>query len=180
MSESQVRIVKLEPIHVASLHGFGKEPENQAWMKLTAWAKPKGYLDDLQNHRIFGFNNPNPSPGSPNYGYELWMAVGADENPEGEAEIKDFAGGLYAVSRCEVKDDPVKRSRKPGRSWCTGGSTASTARAITSGWKSTCARSMGDGWKRQRGGLCWTCTCRSWGKEFLVEGLSFFSWQSLG
>ncbi len=106
MSESQVRIVKLEPIHVASLHGFGKEPENQAWEKLTAWAKPKGYLDDLQTHRIFGFNNPNPSPGSPNYGYEFWMVVGKDEKPEGEAEIKDFAGGLYAVTRCNVKDDP--------------------------------------------------------------------------
>jgi DNA gyrase inhibitor GyrI len=106
MSESQVRIVKLERIHVASLHGFGKEPEHLAWEKLITWAKPKGYLDDLQNHRIFGFNNPNPSPGSPNYGYEFWMVVDLDEKPEGEAEIKDFAGGLYAVSRCEIRGDP--------------------------------------------------------------------------
>jgi DNA gyrase inhibitor GyrI len=108
MSEFEVRIVKLEPIHVASLHGFGKEPENQAWEKLVAWAKPKGYLDDLKTHRIFGFNNPNPSPGSPNYGYEFWMVVDQDEKAEGEAAIKDFPGGLYAVSRCEIKDDPGK------------------------------------------------------------------------
>ena len=106
MNESKVRIVKLEKIHVASLHGFGKEPENQAWGKLIAWAKPKGYLDDLKNHRIFGFNNPNPSPGSPNYGYEFWMIVGEDEKPEGEVEIKDFPGGLYAVSRCFLPGGP--------------------------------------------------------------------------
>ena len=108
MSEYEVRIVKLEPIHVASLHGFGKEPENQAWEKLVTWAKPKGYLDDLKTHRIFGFNNPNPSPGSPNYGYEFWMVVDQDEKPENEVEIKDFPGGLYAVGLCAVKDDPGK------------------------------------------------------------------------
>ena len=106
MSEFKVRIVKLEPIHGASLHGFGKEPEAQVWEKLTAWAKPKGYLDDLKNHRIFGFNNPNPSPGSPNYGYELWMTVGADEKAQEDVELKDFPGGLYAVGRCEVTGDP--------------------------------------------------------------------------
>jgi len=106
MNESKVRIVKLEKIHVASVHGFGKEPENQAWSKLVAWAKPKGYLNDLKNHRIFGYNNPNPSPGSPNYGYEFWIVVGEDEKAEGEVEIKDFEGGLYAVSRCVVTGDP--------------------------------------------------------------------------
>ena len=106
MSELNVRIVKLEPLHVASFHGFGREPENQAWEKLTAWAQPKGYLEDLQNHRVFGFNNPNPSPGSPNYGYELWMVVGGDEKAEGDMEIKDFTGGLYAVGRCDEIGDP--------------------------------------------------------------------------
>jgi DNA gyrase inhibitor GyrI len=105
MSETKVRIVKLEKIHVASVLGFGKEPEAQAWAKLITWAKPKGYLEDLANHRIFGFNNPSPSPGSPNYGYELWMIVDEQEEPEGEVEIKDFPGGLYAVGRCAVNSD---------------------------------------------------------------------------
>ncbi len=106
MAELEVRIVKLEPIHVASAHGFGQEPENLAWEKLVAWSKPKGFLNDLKQHRIFGFNNPNPSPGSPNYGYEFWMVVGRDVKPEGEIEIKDFPGGLYAVTRCDVGDNP--------------------------------------------------------------------------
>ena len=76
MSDLDVRIVKLEPVRVASFHGFGESPEDEAWNKLVAWAKPKGLLHDPQHHRIYGFNNPNPSPGSPNYGYEFWMAVG--------------------------------------------------------------------------------------------------------
>jgi DNA gyrase inhibitor GyrI len=105
MSDFKVRIVKLEKLHIASFYGYGKEPEAQAWEKLNAWAKPRGYLDDLANHRIFGFNNPNPSPGSPNYGYELWMIVDEHEKPEDEVEIKDFPGGLYAVGRCAVTGD---------------------------------------------------------------------------
>ncbi len=104
MSEFQVRIVRLEPTRVASVHGFGTSPEDQAWEKLAAWAKPKGF--DLKGHRIFGFNNPNPTPASPNYGYEFWMTVGPEVQPEGEVEIKDFPGGLYAVTRCEVKNAP--------------------------------------------------------------------------
>ncbi len=105
MNKLNVRIVKLEKLHVASVHGFGKEPEAQAWAKLTAWAKPRGYLDDLENHRIFGFNNPSPSPGSPNYGYELWMMVDEQEKPVGEVEIKDFLGGLYAVGLCAANSE---------------------------------------------------------------------------
>ena len=106
MSDLEVRIVRLELLHVASFHAFGGGPETMAWEKLVAWAKPKGLLDRPDQHRIFGFNNPDPAPGSPNYGYEFWIAVGPEVQPEGEARIKDFAGGLYAVTRCEVKGDP--------------------------------------------------------------------------
>ncbi len=101
MSELEVRIVTLEPMRVASVHGFGESPEQQAWEKLIAWAKPKGLLEDRERHRIFGFNNPDPSPGSPNYGYEFWIAVGPDVEAKGDAEIKNFSGGLYAVTRCK-------------------------------------------------------------------------------
>ncbi len=100
MSELAVRIVKLEPMRVASAYGFGEQPELQAWDTLLSWAKSKGY-EDLSKHRFFGFNNPNPSPGSPNYGYEQWMTVGPEEEPTEGIEIKEFSGGLYAVTRCE-------------------------------------------------------------------------------
>lgn len=102
MSELDVRIVKLEPMRVASVWGFGESPESEAWQKLEAWARPKGLLDDPEKHAIFGFDNPTHSAGSPNYGYEVWIKVGPDVEPEGETRILDFKGGLYAVMRCEV------------------------------------------------------------------------------
>jgi DNA gyrase inhibitor GyrI len=102
MSELEVRIVKLEPMRVASVWGFGESPEGEAWGKLEAWARPKGLLDDPEKHAIFGFDNPTHSAGSPNYGYEVWIEVGPDVEPEGETRILNFKGGLYAVTRCEV------------------------------------------------------------------------------
>lgn len=100
MDEIEVRIIKLDPMRVASAYGFGEQPEYIAWEKLLEWAKSQGFKD-LGQHRFFGFNNPSPSPGSPNYGYEQWMTV--DQGVEGseEIEIKEFPGGLYAVTRCE-------------------------------------------------------------------------------
>jgi len=87
-------------MRVASVLGFGASPEDQAWQRLTAWAQPRGFLDNPEQHRIFGFNNPDPSPGSPNYGYEFWIAIGPDIERGGEVSIKEFSGGLYAVARC--------------------------------------------------------------------------------
>jgi DNA gyrase inhibitor GyrI len=102
MSDLEVRIVQLEPMRVASFLGFGESPEELAWEKLIPWAKAKGLLDDREKHRWFGFNNPNPSPGSPNYGYEVWIVVDSDLEDDEEAKMLDFAGGLYAVTRCVV------------------------------------------------------------------------------
>lgn len=102
MSELDVRIVKLEPMRVASFWGFGESPEEKAWDKLLAWARPRALLDNPGQHRLFGFNNPNPSAGSPNYGYEVWIEVDPDAGPEGDARILGFDGGLYAVTRCRV------------------------------------------------------------------------------
>jgi hypothetical protein len=90
MSQLDVRIVKLEPMRVACAYGFGKEPEGIAASKLYAWARPKGFLDDLEHYPTFGFNNPDPSPSSPNYGYELWMKVGPDAQPEDDIAICCF------------------------------------------------------------------------------------------
>lgn len=102
MPELDVRIVKLEPIRVASAYGFGPGPEPIAWEKLTAYMKETSLLNDGQEHRFFGFNNPDPSPGSPNYGYEQWVTVGPDAGPGKDVEIKEFGGGLYAVTRSNL------------------------------------------------------------------------------
>ncbi|MGD9101629.1 MAG: GyrI-like domain-containing protein [Anaerolineae bacterium] len=99
MSKLEVRIVRLDPLRVASAYGFGPSPEGIAWDKLLGWVRSKGL--DLSQHRFFGFNNPDPSPGSPNYGYEQWITVGPEVEAEGEIRVQAFHGGLYAVTRCE-------------------------------------------------------------------------------
>ena len=116
MSELEVRIIKLEPMRMASAHAYSSTPEHDALNKLIAWAKPKGLFDDPEQHRIFGFNNPDPSPGSPNYGYEFWISVGPEVEPEGEVEIKEFAGGLYAVTRCKGVEN-IGQTWKQLASW---------------------------------------------------------------
>ncbi len=100
MEKIDVRIVKLEQMHVASTHGFGTEPESIAWEKILAFVAEKK-LANVAGTRYFGFNNPNPSAGSPNYGYEQWVTIAPDIEATADIEIKDFAGGLYAVTRCK-------------------------------------------------------------------------------
>ena len=99
MNTLDVKIVHLDPMRVASVLGFGPSPEAAALKKLAAWAGPRGLLAEPGRPRIFGFNNPNPSPGSPNYGYEFWLVVGPEVEATAEAPVLEFEGGLYAVAR---------------------------------------------------------------------------------
>ena len=104
MESSEVRIVRLEPMRVASAHAFGPSPEREAFGKLLPWARAKGLWGATARPRLFGFNNPDPAIGSPNYGYEVWLEVGPEARSEGEIRVKQFTGGLYAVSRCTSLD----------------------------------------------------------------------------
>lgn len=97
MNELEVKIVRLEAMRVATFHAFGASPEIPAGEKLAAWARQRGLAG---KGRIFGFNNPNPSPGSPNYGYEFWLELAPDVEVEDDIEVKQATGGLYAVTRC--------------------------------------------------------------------------------
>jgi len=119
MEPIEVHIVQLAPMRVASAHGFGASPETLAWDKLTTWAKERGLWQDAAPRRFFGFNNPDPSPGSPNYGYETWMTVGPDVDSDGEITVKNFSGGLYAVTRCEAKipGDDIPNTWKQLAAW---------------------------------------------------------------
>jgi DNA gyrase inhibitor GyrI len=96
-----VRILELPPLRVASFTAYSSSPEGEAWRKMVTWAEDQGVLTYPHGQRIFGFNNPGPTPGNPNYGYEFWLTVGPEVQGEGEVEIKDFPGGMYAVARCE-------------------------------------------------------------------------------
>lgn len=98
MATQDVRIIRLAPMRVVAATGYGEEPELIAWQKIKDYIAVNGL--DINKQRFFGFNNPSPSPGSPNYGYEQWMVVDDEAEADGDLEIKRFAGGLYAVLAC--------------------------------------------------------------------------------
>lgn len=101
MSELDVRIVELPPLRVASALGFGPGPEELAWEKIFDFLKEKGLWGRMESFEYYGFNNPDPSPGSPNYGYEQWVVVPEDTEGTEDVTIKTFPGGKYAVTRCK-------------------------------------------------------------------------------
>jgi effector-binding domain-containing protein/DNA-binding HxlR family transcriptional regulator len=105
MEELKVRIVELEPMQVASVRAISRTPEPDAWQKMREWAEPKGFLEDIEKHPVFGFNNPNPSLTRKDYGYEFWMQVEPDVEAEGDIKIKEFEGGLYVVITCNLKQE---------------------------------------------------------------------------
>lgn len=114
MEELQMRIVDVPAMRVARFHGFGPEPEMIAFESMksrllsatgTAGRPP----------RIFGFNNPNPEPGSPNYGYEFWVQILAASDLEAAAadvEVGEFAGGRYAALRHDGTGETIPATWK--------------------------------------------------------------------
>ncbi len=105
MKELEVRIVRLEPMRVASVRAISESPEHDAWEEMRAWAEPRGLLENIEKHPVFGFNNPDPSPDQKEYGYEFWIQVEPEMEPEGNVQVKEFAGGLYAVTECNLKEE---------------------------------------------------------------------------
>ena len=102
MSTLDVRIETLPPMRVISSYGFGSSPEAIAHEKMNAFLEAKGLLKGYGSEIAhYGFNNPSPSSGSPNYGYEIWAVVPPEVEPEGDLRLVQFAGGLYAVTRFE-------------------------------------------------------------------------------
>lgn len=110
MDEAKVEIITLPAMRVASGWAFGDSPEYAAWQKLDAWARPLG-LFDAPGARVFGYNNPNPSAGSPNYGYQFLLTVGAEVEPGAGGlaagiRIEELHGGRYAMMPATVETDP--------------------------------------------------------------------------
>jgi len=99
MSEFEVKIVELPRMRVASFYGFSEHPEDDASTAANKWLHKHGLLKKGA-YRDFGFNNPNPSAGSPKYGYEVWILPNGEMPEDDETEYKEFAGGLYAVGKC--------------------------------------------------------------------------------
>ena len=107
--ELQVEIVQLDPMTVASVQAISKSPEEDAWKKMVAFAEPRGLLKDLKKNPIFGFNNPNPTAGKEEYGYEFWIRIDPKTDMEKGVMKKKFDGGLYAVTRCNLTQEATSQ-----------------------------------------------------------------------
>ena len=108
MDENTVAIVELEPMRVVSFRAVGNSPEEIALQKLMDWARPNGLLEDLSKHPIFGFDNPPPTEGQEEYGYEVWIRIETGTLLESHLETRVFDGGAYAVTECAVGGEPWK------------------------------------------------------------------------
>jgi len=107
--DPEVRIERLGPLRAACDHSLSETPEEDVWKRVVAWAKPKGLFEEGVGTRIFGRNTyptDNPEP----HGYELFITVGPDIEPEDDIKIKEIPSGLYAVLR-------FKNLNKIGEAW---------------------------------------------------------------
>ena len=99
MKESDIKLVKLEPMRVAWYRYVGRQPERHAIQTLIDWAARKGLLEKDSPPRFYGFNNPEPQFRDPVYGYEFWMVVADDVEGDDVIQIKGAPGGLYVVAK---------------------------------------------------------------------------------
>ncbi len=95
---------KLEPMRVAYYRAFSSAPEREALAVLTDWVAGEGLSANGKPYRIFGFDNPGPSIERSEYGYEAWITISPDVKESGDIKIKEFEGGLYAVTGTTVSE----------------------------------------------------------------------------
>jgi predicted transcriptional regulator YdeE len=95
----EVRNADLPTMTVASVVGFGKEPEPEALRLMKEYAGRISVEVASPEHPTYGFNNPDPQPGIEEYGYELWMRVEPGTMAEEPIKIKEIPAASYVVTR---------------------------------------------------------------------------------
>ncbi|WDV48094.1 effector binding domain-containing protein [Clostridiaceae bacterium M8S5] len=98
---TNVRIIFLPPSTVASIQFYCDEPEQHAAEVMDRFVKENNLCKIKPDLRHYGFNNPNPSPntpeGMPDHGYEMWVTIPEDMVVPKPLTKKFFKGGLYAA-----------------------------------------------------------------------------------
>ena len=111
--KNDFKIVTLPEMRVVSFHAMGEflgDPETKAGAKLYKWANPKGLYERPDIHRVFGFNNPDPTydretgqfivdEDNP-YGYEFWMTVPDSFEVEESIRVKTIPEGMFVTKSC--------------------------------------------------------------------------------
>ncbi len=99
-----VRIVLLPPCTVASYQFEGDDPEETVGEVVSMFIRSSRLYEIKPDARMFGFNNPEPQPGSDYHGYEDWVTIPDDMEVSVPLVKKHFAGGLYAAYTINFPD----------------------------------------------------------------------------
>lgn len=102
--ESCVRIVLLPPYTVASYQFTGDAPEEVVGEVMCAFIRSSKLYEKKPDARLFGFNHPDPEPGSDYHGYEDWVTIPDDMEVPAPLVKKHFPGGLYAAYAINFPD----------------------------------------------------------------------------
>ena len=94
----EIKRIELNQMKVASFTSFDENPELNAIKSLLRWAQGKKFFSKDVKFHFFGFNNPIPTEDNPVYGYEVWFPLDDDFEGDDEIKIKEFKGGLFAVT----------------------------------------------------------------------------------
>jgi len=105
MHKFPVEIKSLPTMKVASVRAISQTPENDAKAILDKYIKKHNLMDDPESHPIFGFNNPDPTPGHKEYGYEFWIKIDSIAETEADVIIKEIPSALYVVKECNLFDE---------------------------------------------------------------------------
>jgi AraC family transcriptional regulator len=99
----EIKVLKeLPEMRVAAFRYYGTDPESHEWADLAEWLRGSRLLPERDGLRFFGFDNPGPSPGKPEYGYEIRVTLPPGYSEEGEGvQFLTMPGGLYAVMNVE-------------------------------------------------------------------------------
>ena len=98
---TDIHMIELPAMNYVRFYGFSENPEDIAIGDMLQWAEKNKYFK-IKGGRCFGFNNPDPTPGSKKYGYEVWLTI-PDGFSSQNLESKIFSGGKYAVASCSGK-----------------------------------------------------------------------------
>ena len=101
---TDIRILTLPRMTVASAHYIGPEPENHAGDIMWRFIREHNMAAVKPDARVFGFNHPDPSPDQTHYGYEYWITIPEDMEVPAPLTKKVMDGGLYAVHTIKMGD----------------------------------------------------------------------------
>lgn len=100
--KGQLRIVTAGPFPVAVFRAEGARPEEKAFAGLSAWAGPRGLLDDPSGYLLFGRNDPPPARAGDGYGYRYMLTLGGGTSAGPEVAVEILPRATWAVVRATL------------------------------------------------------------------------------